>query len=152
AVPERSTLLVTGDGNLDALQRLLKSAQREYRAAPRSISPALYSVDSSGAVVPFRVAADHPLANAIHSAEVELAAVEYAAQKQRLQSELEASGQDVFVASYSVIERQADGSILSYCTWGQEVDCLLPRADLLALIGNEPGSEEPWHMLVPWAE
>lgn len=150
AVPERSTLLVTGDGNPAALERLLDSADREFRAAPRSISPALYTVDDDGRVVPLRVAADHALAARIHESEVHLAAVEYGAQKRMLEAQLEQRGQDVFVASYSVVQRPDDGRVLSYCTWGENVDSLLPHTELVGFVGGDLESDDAWHFLVPW--
>ena len=150
AIPERSTLLVVGDAEPAALERLQASADREFRAAPRSISPALYTVDDDGAVVPLRVPPGHPLEHRVHEGEVHLAAVEYGAQKRALDAELERRGEDVFVASYSVVQRPSDGRVLSYCTWGEHVDSLLPRADLVGFVGGDLQAGEAWHFLVPW--
>src|SRR5207248_5392300 len=61
-VPSRSRLLVGGDGNEACLRALVESAQREFMAAPRSISPALYTVDDRDAVVPLVLPAGSALA------------------------------------------------------------------------------------------
>jgi hypothetical protein len=150
AVPERSTLLVTGDGDPAAIERLVASADREFRAAPRSISPALYTVDDAGRVVPYELPADHPLHARVHEGRIHLAAVEYGSQKPKLQAELAERGLDVFVASFSVVQRESDGSVVSYCTWGENVDSLLPRTDLVGFVGGDFEAGDGWHFLVPW--
>jgi hypothetical protein len=150
AVPERSTLLVTGDGDPAAIERLIASADREFRAAPRSISPALYTVDDGGRVVPYDLPSDHPLHGRIHEGQVHLAAVEYGSQKEKLQAEIVERGEDVFVATYSVVQRESDGRVVSYCTWGENVDSLLPRTDLVGFVGGDFESGSGWHFLVPW--
>jgi hypothetical protein len=150
AVPERSTLLVTGDGDPAAIERLVASADREFRAAPRSISPALYTVDDSGRVVPYELPAEHPLHARVREGRIHLAAVEYGSQKPKLQAELAERGLDVFVASFSVVQRESDGSVVSYCTWGENVDSLLPHTDLVGFVGGDFEAGDGWHFLVPW--
>lgn len=150
AIPERSTLLVTGDEDPTAIERLIASADREFRAAPRSISPALYTVDDGGRVVPYVLPPEHPLHGRVHEGQVHLAAVEYGSQKPKLQAELAERGDDVFVASYSVVQRESDGGVVSYCTWGENVDSLLPRTDLVGFVGGDFEAGSGWHFLVPW--
>ena len=38
-----------------------------------------------------------------------------------------------FVASFSAIQREEDDQVFSYCVWGDGVDSLLPRTQLVML-------------------
>src|SRR3954451_5345341 len=78
-VPDQNTLLVTGD-QPDTLGSLFELVESEYREAARAVSPAAYTVDGAGRVVPYAAPAGHPVGAAAHRAEVVLAATEYAAQ------------------------------------------------------------------------
>ena len=51
-IPERATLMVGGDGRPEMVERLLDKAGREFAASNRRLSPALYTADDSGKVVP----------------------------------------------------------------------------------------------------
>jgi hypothetical protein len=104
--------------------------EQQYREATRSISPVGYTTDERGAVVPFVAAPGSPLDAVAHRAEVILAAGEYAGQKAALDARHARDGIDIFVASVLVIER--DSSLTSLAVWVQDVDSLLPRADLVA--------------------
>ncbi len=55
-VPNRSTLIVSGDGDARAIARLARSAEAEFIASSRAVSAAVYTVDASGDVVPFHLA------------------------------------------------------------------------------------------------
>jgi hypothetical protein len=140
--PSRSTLMVGGDGDEGCLRQLVETARREFEAAPRRISPALYTVDDGGAVVPLVLPADHPLAADVAVGHVMLATYEYRQQQERLQEQL---GEDIFVASYTGVRRQ-EGAVFSYATWTKDVPSLLPRTDKIAFTGFD-GDEV---LLVPW--
>jgi hypothetical protein len=36
---------------------------------------------------------------------------------------------DIFVATYSALRDEKTGSVTSYCTWSEGVDCLLPETE-----------------------
>lgn len=129
-IPQRSLLVVGGDGDERCLKRLIEIAEREYSASPRNISPALYTVDDQGTVVPLVLPPEHPLANEVALGHVRLAVAEYEAGKELLQKEL---GDDVFVASYVGIQRQ-DGRVTSYTVWTEDVPSMLPRAAEIAFV------------------
>jgi hypothetical protein len=79
-----------------------------------------------------------------------LAGTEYVRQKEHLDAVHEGDGTDVFVASYGAI-RGKDGVERSYTSWGEGIDCLLPKTDLLAMGSDRNGAEdEKWRALVPW--
>jgi O6-methylguanine-DNA--protein-cysteine methyltransferase len=60
---------------------------------------------------------------------------QYATQKERLESELNARGEDIFVANVKVMRSPA-GETFTYAVWAQDVDTLLPEADLVAFVAG----------------
>jgi hypothetical protein len=138
-VPERATLIVGGDADDACIERLIDTAQRQYQSSPRSISPALYTVDDQGRVIPFELPVTHPLANKVALGHITLAANEYAAQKQVLEERLT---EDVYIGELSAVKRTSNGSYYSYTTWGKGVMSLLPQADELVLIEDTPDVQD----------
>jgi hypothetical protein len=129
-VPERSKLIVGGDGDERCLRRLIETAVREYGSSPRAISPALYTVvDDTDQVVPLLLHG-HALAHDVGVGHVQLAAAEYDKQRSTLQEQV---GDDVFVANYVGL-RQVDGTPIGMTTWSEDVPTLLPVADRIAFV------------------
>jgi hypothetical protein len=64
----------------------------------------------------------------------------YAEQKQLLHEVHRVHGLDVFVSTYSAVEKK-DGEVVSYCVWGEGVDALLPVTDKVAIM--QLGRESP---------
>jgi hypothetical protein len=54
---------------------------------------------------------------------------DYAAQAEALKEVHEKAGKDLFVASFSLLQEKATGSVRSYCVWSEGVTSLLPRTD-----------------------
>jgi hypothetical protein len=144
-IPERSKLIVGGDGDETCLRRLVETARREYEASTRAISTALYTVDGAGTVVPLAMPPGHSLANEVALNHVLLANAEYEAQQKPLQARM---GDDVFVSSYRGL-RRSDGSITSITTWSEGVESLLPKAQEIAFVVDPTGKSEVFQ--VPWA-
>lgn len=144
-VPHRGMLWVTSAESPDHLAILCDAAEKEYDDSPRAISPALYTVDDDGDVVPLEVERTHPLADRIRAGHLLLAEQEYAIQQKRLEHELEHGGIDLFVATFRVLEEGGRPSH-SFCVWGHDVDSLLPRADLVAIFDDR--ADDP--VFVPW--
>jgi uncharacterized protein YtpQ (UPF0354 family) len=134
-IADKDSLLVTAD-DPDGLPALFKLVEEEFGQAVRSISPAAYTVDDAGRVVPYRGPAGSAVARAAHRAEVLLASSEYASQKEALEARFEAEGNDIFVGSVLVAQRP-DESVFSVAVWGSDVDTLLPEADFVALQGDQ---------------
>ncbi|WP_433058590.1 hypothetical protein [Dactylosporangium sp. CS-033363] len=131
-VADTTGMLLVGRGADDTpetLGKIFELVEHEYREAARPISPVALTVDHTGAVVPFLVPAGDPLYEITHRTEVLMATSEYAAQAHHLES-------DAFVAACTLAERP-DGSVLSFASWGEGVDTLLPRADFVAFPSDE---------------
>jgi len=149
-VPERAQLYVGGDGKDKMVARLVEMAAREYEASSRSISPALYTVDDAGKVVPYRRKKRDAIANDVTLGHVKLALREYGEQKEVLDKVHERDGVDLFVASLNGIRRD-DGRAITWCMWGEGIDSLLPVAELVMLASEKEGDEKGDNFLVPWA-
>ncbi|MCB9562357.1 MAG: DUF1444 family protein [Kofleriaceae bacterium] len=144
-VPHRGMLWVTSAESHAHVQILIDAAAKEFDDSPRAISPALYTIDGDGGVVPFEVERTHPLVDKIRAGHLRLADHEYGVQQQRLEAELERDGVDLFVASFRVLESEG-GPRHSFCVWGHQVPSLLPEADLVAVFDDD--AENP--VFVPW--
>jgi len=143
--PDTQTLVVVRDDPA-LLAEVLPQIEEEYTEAPRSLTPAAYTVDASGAVVPYAAVEPVELANLVHRAESILAQAEYAAQKDWLDASHEKHSIDVYVAQLMMF-RRPDGSVFTATTWTDGAEALLPRADVVGFATHD-GSQEPF--FVPW--
>ncbi len=148
-LPERSTLLIGGDARPELVARLAESAEREYAAASRCLTPAMYTVDDAGQVVPYRHPGHDALAHRVRLAHVRLALAEYHAQKEALDALHKEQDVDVFVASYSATARKRDELPISWCVWARDVDALLPETDMVA-VSHAANADD--FFTVPWTE
>jgi hypothetical protein len=146
-VPSRGLLVVGGDGDDRCLQRLAATAKAEFQSAARRTSPALYTVDDAGKVVPLVLPAGHPRAGEVALGHVMMAMSEYEEQREPLQKRL---GDDVFVASYKAVQLEA-GGILTYAVWSRGSVSLLPEVGEVALL-VDPGVEGSEILRVPWGK
>jgi hypothetical protein len=141
-------LIVGGDGDVACVQRLIATAEREYAASPRAISPALYTVDEKGTVVPLVLPTGHPLANDVALGHLRMALVEYENQQKVLQETL---GEDIYVAGLTGVRLQ-DGTPTSFATWAAGVLSLLPKADAIAFVIPQPDESKPEIFRVRWSD
>jgi len=70
----------------------------------------------------------HSLRDRFHAIGMRWLGGEYAEQKALLEAVHQRRGEDVFVSSFSAVEKGVGGPV-SYCVWGEGVDTLLPVAD-----------------------
>jgi hypothetical protein len=140
AIPRRDMLLVVRDGDTAMVQRLAATAEREYAASERSVSPALYTADADGRIVPYRGSADDGTATLAKRGHALLDLAEYEAAKEHVQKEADARGESVFVATFTLVGNEE--SITSYAVWPPELDTVLPLTDEIVVCGNE--GVEPW--------
>jgi hypothetical protein len=144
-LPERSTLLIAGDANPATVARLCESGEREYDAASRRLTPALYTVDDAGRVVPYQRPGNDALASRVRLAHVRFAMSEYLTQKESLDKLHEGKGLDLYVTNLSAIRRKKDGRPITWCPWSASVNALLPRADVVTMsLSQEDFCIVPW--------
>lgn len=147
-VPHRTLMVVSGDADAAAVLRLLRTAEREYRASPRALSPDLYTVDAEGRVTPWEPPLDHPHRALVHNNRLLLAVSEYSQQRERLVEELAERGDDVFVASYGIAMPHDESLPVSYSVLAENVPTLLPLTELIAFAARGSESSEPSHLFV----
>jgi hypothetical protein len=149
-IPTRSRCVIAGDADPAVLEALAEMAQQEFESSNRALSPAVYTVDGAGEVVPLQLTADHPACHAVRLGHVKLALTEYGNQKETLDFVHERDGSDVFVASLTGIVR-GDGLPITWTMWGEGIDSLLPAADLVRfMFDDNEGTPTPGFM-VPFA-
>jgi hypothetical protein len=146
-VPNRDTLLVTGKNNVEGLRGLLKSGRETHFEQGHPVSPDLYLLDEGEWKT--YVPQDLELRELWMATRRQRDAVDYAQQKEVLDKLPEYD--DVFVAKLSLFTREG-GSIFSACVWPRDVDTLLPRAEMIALVLDEESTESVmvlWDAAVP---
>jgi hypothetical protein len=112
---------------------------------PRRISPALYTADADGRVVPFRLPAGDPLSGDVAVGHHMAAIAEYQSQKAFLEENMK---EDVFVASYTAVRDDARRAF-SYSAWSKGVLTLLPETEQVAM-SCAPDQKDPEIIRVPW--
>lgn len=141
--PSRDELLLLDTGHPDAA-RILEATVERYRNAVRQLSPVPYLVAAAG-IEPWEPPADHPARPVVARTASYLAAVEYGRQKTMLDD----LDEDVYVGSYTLMQR-SDGSLWSWTPWVRQVtDGLLPRADRVSFADNDSPATA---FFVPWDE
>lgn len=135
--PHARLLLVGGAGHAEQIDALLRLAFDLYRSSGDPVSPALYTVDEAGEVVPYQADSEHPWAGRIRRNHLLLAGQEYSQQAEELQYD------GVDVAHYTLVSSRQQS--FSYCKWREGTLPLLPLTDLVVL---EPESGAP--LTLPW--
>jgi hypothetical protein len=78
-------------------------------------------------------------------------AVTYADQKAALEAHYQRTGTDIYVATFGLFRRPADGNAMrSWCSWTDGVHSSLPQTDLVALVRRtSDGFSSP--LMIPWS-
>ena len=137
-MPEHASLVVASDTD-DLVQEMLKSVEEQYKEADRRLSPLAYTVDESGALIPYPAPDGHPAAPAMRRATMILTTTEYEMQRRFLEPHYEQELVPTFVAS--LMTKQD----LTVAVWGEDVDTMLPQADRVAFVGEDVAP-----FVVPW--
>jgi hypothetical protein len=124
-VPDVRSLIVV-DAEPEPLPELFDLVERHFSESPRPLSPAAYTIDGTGRVVPFAVPSTHSAAGAVQRSARVLAASEYGAQQNVLRDEV-----DDYIASYAVFGT-GEGGTFSVAAWTRGTHVLLPRVDFVA--------------------
>lgn len=138
--PHRDLLIVTGSEDEDGLAALAELAERQ-QDNPRPMAPYPAVIEGNG-WKDFNPAKGEPGHEAIHRLRMIAQARDYTEQQELLNALLEQGGEDVFIASFSVVEGD-DMGLFSYCTWTADCVAQLPRADqiIFGRVTSETDSE-----------
>lgn len=137
-VPNRDTLLLTGSESEVGQKMMLEFAQQQLDEQPRPLVATPLTIDHSNQWVDWLPEKDDPLFREYHKMRLKWFASEYAEQKQLLDAIHEKESVDLFVANYSIAEKE-DGTVFSYCVWGKEIESLLPETDFFAVMQSLEG-------------
>ncbi|MDP9606430.1 UNVERIFIED_ORG: hypothetical protein J2W38_006250 [Variovorax paradoxus] len=133
-VPNRSCLLVCGAGDAAALENMVTSARRVLREQSRPLSAEMFRLrDKTWSLWTPPGQAGALLA----TLQREEKAVDYNDQQEALTKAHAEAGIDVFVAKHTLLQRDADGSLVSFAVLPKGVDTWLPEADLVFLLETE---------------
>jgi hypothetical protein len=146
-VPNRDVLLLTGSDDFEAQAAMLGIAGPAL-AHERAIS-GVPLVLSAGGWQRWAVPEENPNRDGFRRLDVLNLGGTYAQQKELLEQQHQRDDVDIYIASFSTAEK--NGVINSYCVWGEGVDSLLPRTDVVAFGWNDrPKDAAP--LVVPWAD
>jgi len=146
-IPNRDTLILTGSDDQAGLASMASWAEEGFDK-PRPLSGiALRLVRTDW--VPFLPSTDHSEFERFALLRIRSIGQDYADQKRLLDALHQKTGEDVFVASYSVCQSET-GDVLNYCVWSEGVDALLPRAETVFFIQTHGKKEEEMVGNVGW--
>ena len=128
-LPNRDSLFAAGSDDDESLARMLDLVE-EALQQPRPLVP-IPICWRDGQWEDWQPTRGHPLWPRFHELRLRFLSEEYAEQRTLLEQIHAKEYQDVFVASYAVIQRD-DGQLLSYCVWPAEVSTTLPDTEWVA--------------------
>lgn len=147
-VPNRETLLITGEDSEEGLSTMLAVAEQAL-VHERRISSVAFRLEGDE-WSPWLPSADHPLRQQFGLLRAQASVGDYQRQKELLEKQHQRSNTDLFVATYNAIQDE-EGDILSYTTWGEGVATLLPKADyVLFMSSGESGMPSTMAAAAEW--
>ncbi len=134
-VPGREMLIVAGSEDTPGLKAMVALTKKAFEQ-PRTVSGvALRLVGDEW--VSWMPEANHPLYDDFRALRIQSFGQDYAEQKELLDELHEKTGEDVFVASYSVMQHKGSGYRTSYCVWTKGMVSLLPHTERIVLGGED---------------
>jgi len=144
-VPNRACLLLAGERDGPALMAMVAKAREVLVSESRPLSSEMFRLQE-GRWQPWRPPASDA-ALALGRLQAEVLAGDYAAQKQALDELHQRRERDVFVASFTLVEKP-DGRLVSYSVLSKGVDTWLPRTERVVFV--EPDSPKAAKKIVAW--
>ena len=147
-VPNRDTLLITGENSEVGIKMMLELAAEELGQNPRPLvaSPVIFR---DGGWEDWSVPTGHPSYELFRKIYLGWLQYEYESQKELLQELNEAKLNDEFLASFTVVAKDEQHS--SYSVWGTGVNTSLPKTDDVAFmseLGGGVAAFAPWERVV----
>jgi hypothetical protein len=142
--PERNSLIVTGDRNVNQLRLAAERAATILTAAPRQLTVHPLVLDG-GNLRPFELPTE--VASIVAALVHQERAEQYEQARPFIEKILEARGQDIFVGSILAVRKIDNGLVTHLATWPAGCDTLLPVVDLVAMEAGDKLSYVPWSAL-----
>ena len=146
--PHPDMLVIADSGNHAAVIALAHLAEREFSSTSLPISPALYTTDNEGRVIPFSLPSDHPCFHIVERGRKLLTVSVYRSQYTPLDRELKDTHSETTVA---VCEAKIDDDkqITLVANWLDNSDTLFPPVDEIHCHqSNNPEAVE----IISWIE
>jgi uncharacterized protein YtpQ (UPF0354 family) len=138
-VPNRDSLLLASEDDEEALCSMLKIAEDGIQHERYISGMALRLAGDEWE--PWLPALSHPLYAKFAQLRMQTVERDYESQKELLEAESQRHARDLYIASFSVVQNESTGELISYSVWAKGVPTLLPRTDVLALSApNDQGS------------
>ena len=137
-VPNRDTLIITGDGDVAGLERMAGLTEEALRAPRPMVAIALRL--EGGSWKSFRPGITPAMKEQFQRLELQSMNSLYADQKANLEDSQRRTQEDVFVASFVVFANGTSGALASTAAWTKGVPTLLPKTDTLSLV--DPDGKE----------
>ena len=150
-VPNRDTLLLTGSKDSVGLGNMVEIAETAHEH-PRPLSGLAFRLTDEDEWVPYLPAPQHSHFKKYRLLQIKCFGSDYDDQKGALNELHEKTGKDIFVASFSAVEKQDSGEIRSYCVWSEGVVAFLPKTDYIYFFRPGDGQQGDIVATVPWAE
>ena len=141
----RDTLLISGEDDPEGVGIMLAIAEAKAENARPICSIPLILEDDDWQEWP--IPGSHPEFTKLDELKYRYWYGEYDEQKKLLERRNEQTNTDVFVATYSVLER--NGKLLSWCVWAKGCATWMPRTDYVGLCDSD---SEAASRFVPWHE
>ena len=133
-IPTRGCIMVVSANDCAAQLAMIGVARQVVEAEGRPVSALMYRY-AQGRPVEY-TPADPQVAALLAEFRRRTLTNDYASQKEMLEKSHDESGTDIFVASYQVLSSRQSGYEASFTVWTENVDTLLPEADLVALVST----------------
>ncbi|WP_457424489.1 hypothetical protein [Roseateles sp. P5_E7] len=143
--PFRNALLVTSAANGPGIHHIVQIAHDALDAQGRWVSFELLRLQGT-TWTRFELSGDAAAQQA--QMLVRSQAEDYEGQRQVLEGQHKAQNIDLFVASYTLMQKDG-GPLTSYSVWSDGVDTLLPQAQSIVLLHRD--GEDNWHTRLAWA-
>ena len=147
-VPTRGRFLLASSNNVAGQLAMVALAEQLARDEGRHVSSAMYGVQQ-GKVVACQPA-DAGVAAALRRHRTIIGADLYNQQKVEWERLNASTGEDVFVASCLLIERQSSERVVSVSSWARDVHTLLPRTDVVAIELCDEHGERSGNKMLAW--
>ncbi|TCV82706.1 hypothetical protein [Sulfurirhabdus autotrophica] len=146
-IPSRGCILLTSSSNIAGQLRMVDYAFESIEKDGRFVSSAMYQL-CDGKISQYQPN-NEDVKVKLEELKYHNTAEDYVSQKELLEKIHEATGVDIFVATYSLVRGKENNKLSSFCTWTKDVDTLLPRTDFVAFVVTD-AAEEQKVKIVTW--
>lgn len=145
-VPNRTCLLITGENDEQGITAMIAVSEKLLIEDSRPLGAEMFRLDSQN-WKPWQPDGDAGIR--LHNLQLRMLASDYEMQQRALNHRLKVAGEDVFVATYSVAQREGVARFHSFSVLTRGVDTFLPKTDLVYLADLETKESfwVPWHAL-----